>query len=75
MVQSLSHDGGSASNLAASTTVQHASRDFWRLEQGKIRENWVLVDLIDMYRQIDVDVFARLREFNKARNLGAIAWG
>ena len=38
----------------------------------KSRENWVLVDLIDMYSQIDVDAFARLREFNKARNLGAI---
>ena len=58
----------SASPLTTRATVQHASRDFWRLEKGKIRESWVLVDLIDMYRQIDVDVF-------KARNLGAIAWG
>lgn len=42
------------------------SLDFWRLENGLIRENWVLVDLLDLYRQIGVDVFARLREFNKA---------
>jgi len=48
------------------------SLDFWRVENGKIRENWVLVDLLDLYRQIGVDVFARLREFNKARNLGPI---
>ena len=48
------------------------SLDFWRVENGKIRENWVLVDLLDLYRQLDVDVFARLREFNKARNLGPI---
>jgi predicted ester cyclase len=48
------------------------SLDFWRVENGKIRENWVLVDLLDLYRQIGVDVFARVREFNKARNLGPI---
>lgn len=44
------------------------SLDFWRCENGLIRENWVLVDLLDVYRQIGVDVFARLREFNKARS-------
>lgn len=43
------------------------SLDFWRCEEGLIRENWVLVDLLDVYRQLGVDVFARLREFNKAR--------
>ncbi len=48
------------------------SLDFWRVENGLIRENWVLVDLLDMYRQIGVDVFDRLREFNKARALGPI---
>ena len=48
------------------------SLDFWRMEDGLIRENWVLVDLLDLYHQIGVDVFARLREFNKARNIGSI---
>ena len=48
------------------------SLDFWRLDKGKIRENWVLVDLLDMYGQIGVDVFARLREFNKARVPGSV---
>lgn len=48
------------------------SLDFWRLEGDKIRENWVMVDLLDVYNQLGVDVFARLREFNKARNLGAV---
>ena len=43
------------------------SLDFWRCEAGLIRENWVLVDLLDVYSQIGVDVFARMREFNKAR--------
>ena len=49
--------------------VELRSLDFWRIENGLIRENWVLVDLLDLYRQIGVDVFARLREFNKARRI------
>lgn len=49
------------------------SLDFWRLENGLIRENWVLVDLLDLYNQVGVDVLGRMREFNKARNVGAVA--
>lgn len=48
------------------------SLDFWRIENGLIRENWVLVDLLDVYHQLGVDVFGRLKEFNKARNTSAI---
>ncbi len=45
------------------------SLDFWKIELGLIRENWVLVDILDVYKQIGVDVFDRLKEFNKARNV------
>lgn len=38
------------------------SLDFWRCEGDKIRENWVLVDLLDVYQQLGVDVFERMRE-------------
>jgi predicted ester cyclase len=48
------------------------SLDFWRLEDGLIRENWVLVDLLDLYRQIGVDVLGRMAEFNKARVPGRV---
>ncbi len=51
----------------ANQKITMRSLDFWRCEKGLIRENWVLVDLLHVYRQIGVDVFARLREFNKAR--------
>ena len=43
------------------------SLDFWRCENGSIRENWVLVDLLSVYDQIGVDVFSRMREFSQLR--------
>jgi predicted ester cyclase len=43
------------------------SLDFWRLEDGFIRENWVLVDLLDAHIQVGTDPLARMREFNKTR--------
>ena len=53
----------------ASTTKKTALRslDFRRLEDGLIRENWVMADLLHMHDQIGVDVFARLRKANKAQ--------
>ncbi len=71
MIQTLTHDGW-LGIAASGQKITMRSLDFWRLKNGKIRENWVLVDLLDMYAQIGVDVFARLREFNKARNMGVI---
>ena len=48
------------------------SLDFWRLEgEGgtrRIRDNWVLVDLLDMYRQLDVDVLARMKALTAPRD-------
>lgn len=71
MAQTLTGDGWMG--IAPSGKfITMKSLDFWRIENGKIRENWVLVDLLDMYAQIGVDVFARLREFNKARSLARV---
>ena len=72
MIQSVTHDGWMG--LAPTgKEINMRSLDFWRLENGLIRENWVMVDILDVYRQLGVDVFARLREFNKARSLPPIA--
>jgi len=38
------------------------SLDFWRTENGMLRENWVLIDLLHVYQQIGVDVLARMKE-------------
>jgi predicted ester cyclase len=45
------------------------SLDFWRCENGLIRENWVLVDLLNVYHQLHIDVFSRMREFTVERQL------
>ena len=41
---------------------------------GETREEVldVLVDLLDLYAQVGVDVLARMCEFNKARNVGPV---
>ncbi len=51
----------------ANQQITMRSLDFWRCENGLIRENWVLVDLLSVYAQVGVDVLGRMREFNKSR--------
>jgi predicted ester cyclase len=71
MIQTVTHDGWMG--LAPSgKRIALRSLDFWRVDHGLIRENWVLVDLLDVYRQLGVDVLGRMREFNKARVPGEI---
>lgn len=49
------------------------SLDFWRLEKNKIRENWVMIDLLDIWAQIDVNVISRMQELAFPRtNLGQV---
>lgn len=73
MIQTLSGDGW-LGIAPAGQRISLCSLDFWRVEQGLIRENWVLVDLLDVYRQLGVDVLARLRAFNAARVPGSVPW-
>jgi len=61
MAMSVTGDGW----LGIVPTGQHItmrSLDFWRVEAGLIRENWVLVDLLHVWDQLGVDVLARMRE-------------
>jgi len=66
MIQTVTQ-GGWLGIAPSNKRITMRSLDFWRLENGLIRENWVMVDLLSAYEQLGVDVFARLREFNKAR--------
>ncbi|WP_076446419.1 ester cyclase [Roseivivax lentus] len=51
----------------AGQEVTLRSLDFWRIEGDRIRENWVLIDLLDLFRQLGVDVLARMRALAAAR--------
>ena len=72
MIQTVTNDGWMGI-VPAGKKITMCSLDFWRIEDGLIRENWVLLDLLDVYYQLGVDVFKRLKEFNKARILGRIS--
>jgi hypothetical protein len=71
MRQTLTHDGW-LGLAPAGQPLQMRSLDFWRVEQGRIRENWVLVDLLHVYDQLGIDVLARMRAFNKVRVPGRV---
>ena len=68
MKQTLTHDGWMGI-APINKEIFLRSLDFWRIENGKIRENWVMLDILDIYEQIGVDVLSRLKEFNKAKNM------
>ena len=71
MRMKLTHDGWMGiAPMGREITL--CSIDFWRLENGLIRENWVQFDVLSVYAQLGVDVLARMREFNKARSMAPI---
>lgn len=61
------HFGGDWLGLAPTgRAVTMRVMDFYRCDEGLIRENWVPIDIIDILRQLDVDVLARVRsQFGK----------
>lgn len=71
MKQTISGDGW-LGIAPADQVITLKSLDFWRNDNGLIRENWVLVDLLDVYAQLGVDVMRRMREFSKARVSGTV---
>lgn len=66
MIQTITH-GGWLGIAPSGQRVEMRSLDFWRVENGLIRENWVLVDLLHMWDQIGVDVLDRMRELGKPK--------
>jgi len=59
--------------IPAGQKITLRSLDFWRTEKGKIRENWVLVDLLDIWHQLGVDVFRRMAERIPANRIDQLA--
>ena len=72
MIQTVTRDGWMGI-APAGKKITMCSLDFWRIENGLIRENWVMLDLLDAYNQLGVKVFNRLKEFNKVRLMGRLS--
>lgn len=51
----------------ANQKITMASLDIWRCENGMIRENWVMIDILDVWNQLGVNVLGRMRELTYAR--------
>lgn len=64
MVQTLTGDGW-LGLVPSGQKITLRSLDFWRLENGLIRENWVLVDLLHVYHQLGIDVLSRARQIQR----------
>lgn len=55
MIQTVTHDGW-IGIAPSGKKINMRSLDFWCIEDGKIRDNWVMGDILDAYRQLGVDV-------------------
>ena len=55
----------------AGQELHFSSLDIWRCENGMIRENWVLIDLLDVWHQLGVDVLSRMHELYGDRTTDA----
>jgi predicted ester cyclase len=51
----------------AGQKIDMTSLDIWRCENGLIRENWVMIDILDIWNQVGVDVLACMKEQTIAR--------
>jgi len=55
----MTHQGDYLGVAATGRSLTLRVMDFYRCASGKIMENWVLLDYIDLFQQMDVDLIAR----------------
>jgi SnoaL-like polyketide cyclase len=57
------HAGGGWLGLAPThKPISMRVMDFWRREGEFLSENWVFIDLIDLFLQMEIDIFERMAE-------------
>lgn len=54
--QRATHEGEWLGIPASGTSVKVRYMDFWRVEDGKLVENWVLIDILGFLEQLGYDV-------------------
>lgn len=53
---SATHDGEFMGAEGTGKSIELKYMDFWRVENGKIAENFVLLDIVHFFRQIGIDL-------------------
>ena len=53
------HTGPYLGHPASGARIEVSGLDFWLRTDGKFTENWVFVDMIHLFQQMGVDLFAR----------------
>ena len=56
------HTGDYLDAKATNKPVEFNGIDFWKLENDRYIENWVFVDMVHLFRQFGIDLFARLAQ-------------
>ena len=67
------HNGAYVGVPASGKLLTLRDFDWWKREGEYLIENWVPIDMIDLFRQMDVDLMARLRRQIEARKRG-VEW-
>ncbi len=65
------HQGPYLDQPATGKTIEFSGLDFWLRSGDRFTENWVFVDMIDIFAQFGTDLFARMRAQAGARGMAA----
>ncbi len=68
------HNGVYAGVPATGKLLTLRDFDWWKRDGDYLIENWVPIDMIDLFRQMGVDLMARLRTQIEARRGGYTGW-
>lgn len=55
------HQGSWMGLAATGKPMRMRFSDFWKVRDGKLSENWVMVDHIDVFKQLGVDLMQAIR--------------
>ncbi len=55
------HGGTYLGHAATGNPIEVSGLDFWLRTGGQFTENWVFVDMVHLFAQMDVDLFARMK--------------
>ena len=56
------HTGPYLGHPASGARIAVSGLDFWLRTEGQFTENWVFVDMVHLFAQMGVDLFARMKE-------------